>query len=82
MLHRIAELVVLAEKAVVMYSSIAACSASLADVFAAHVDVGGVGAHGEAGDDAAFDQRVRIVTHMMSRSLQVLSSDSSALTTR
>ena len=34
---------------------------ALEDVFAAHVDVGGVGAHREAGDQAALDQRVRIV---------------------
>ncbi len=30
---------------------------------AAHVDVAGVGAHREAGDQATFDQQVRIVTH-------------------
>ena len=36
---------------------------ALADVFAADVDVGVVGAHREAGDDAALDQRMRIVAH-------------------
>ena len=34
---------------------------ALADELAAHIDVGGDRAHGEAGDQAALDQRVRIV---------------------
>ncbi len=34
---------------------------ALENVFAAHVDVGGVGAHREGGEQAALDQRVRIV---------------------
>ena len=34
---------------------------ALADELAAHIDVGGDRAHGEAGDQAAFDQRVRVV---------------------
>src|SRR5262245_15385900 len=33
------------------------------DEFAANIDVAGVRAHGEAGDQAAFDEQVRIVTH-------------------
>src|SRR6266849_458088 len=33
------------------------------DEFAAHIDVAGVRPHGEAGDQAAFDEQVRIVTH-------------------
>ncbi len=36
---------------------------ALADEFAANVDVAGVGAHGEAGDQATFDQQMRIVPH-------------------
>ena len=36
---------------------------ALADVFAANVDVASVGVHSEAGNQATFDQRVRIVTH-------------------
>ena len=36
---------------------------ALADEFAAHVDVAGMGAHGEAGDQAALDQQMRIVPH-------------------
>ena len=36
---------------------------ALADELAAHVDEGGVRAHGEAGDQAALDQRVRVVAH-------------------
>ena len=34
---------------------------ALADELAAHIDVGGDRAHREAGDQAALDQRVRIV---------------------
>src|SRR5690606_19820594 len=34
---------------------------TLAHEFAAHVDIGGVCAHGATGDHAAFDQRMRIV---------------------
>ena len=33
----------------------------LANELAAHIDEGGVGAHGETGDEAAFDQGVRVV---------------------
>ena len=36
---------------------------ALLDVFAAHVDVASVRAHGERGDQRAFDQRVRVVAH-------------------
>ena len=36
---------------------------ALADEFAAHVDVAGVRAHGEGGDERALDQQVRIVPH-------------------
>ncbi len=36
---------------------------TLADEFAADVDVAGVCTHGEAGDQAAFDQQMRIVPH-------------------
>src|SRR5262249_15155663 len=36
---------------------------TLADVFAAQVDVALVGAHREGRDQAAFDQQVRIVAH-------------------
>ncbi len=36
---------------------------ALADEFAANVDVAGVGGHGAAGDQASFDQKVRIVAH-------------------
>ena len=36
---------------------------ALADVFAADVDVGGVRPHGEAGDEAALDEEMRIVPH-------------------
>ena len=36
---------------------------AFADEFAAHVDVAGVRPHRERGDEAAFDQQVRIVPH-------------------
>ena len=36
---------------------------ALADEFAAHVDVAGMRAHGAAGDQATFDQEMRIVPH-------------------
>ncbi len=36
---------------------------ALADEFAAHIDVAGMRAHREAGDQAAFDQQMRIVPH-------------------
>jgi hypothetical protein len=36
---------------------------ALADELAAHIDVGDMRAHGETGDQAAFDQRMRIVAH-------------------
>ena len=36
---------------------------ALADEFAAHIDVAGVRPHGETGDQAAFDQEMRIVPH-------------------
>ena len=36
---------------------------ALADELAAHVDEGGVGAHGEAGDETALDEQMRIVPH-------------------
>ena len=36
---------------------------TLADEFAADIDVAGVGAHGAAGDQAALDQEMRIVPH-------------------
>ncbi|MCY1313174.1 hypothetical protein D9M70_636740 [compost metagenome] len=62
--HVPAELVVLAEQAgVVALVDCCLQRLALADVFAANIDIGSVCAHGEAGDDAAFDQRVRIVTH-------------------
>ena len=50
-------------------------------ILAANIDVGGVRAHREAGDQAAFDERCGSL-RMISRSLQVPGSDSSALTTR
>src|SRR6185312_4677293 len=36
---------------------------ALADELAAHIDVAGMRAHREAGDEAAFDQKMRIVPH-------------------
>ncbi len=36
---------------------------ALADEFAAHIDVAGMRAHREGGDEAAFDELLRIVTH-------------------
>ena len=36
---------------------------ALADEFAANIDVAGVGVHGEAGDQAALDQEMRVVPH-------------------
>src|SRR6266849_5475659 len=36
---------------------------ALPDELAANIDVAGVRPHGEAGDQAAFDEQVRIVTH-------------------
>ena len=36
---------------------------ALADEFAADVDVADIGAHGEAGDQAALDQQMRVVPH-------------------
>ncbi len=33
------------------------------DELAAHIDVAGVGAHREGGDQRAFDQRMRVVAH-------------------
>ncbi len=36
---------------------------ALADEFAADIDVAGIGAHGETGDQAALDQQMRIVPH-------------------
>ena len=36
-------------------------SLTFAHIFAANIDVSGVRAHGETGDHAAFDQRMRIV---------------------
>ena len=59
-----AVLVVLAEKTrIVAFVDRGLQRFALADIFAAHVDIAGVGAHGEAGDHAAFDQRMRIVAH-------------------
>jgi hypothetical protein len=54
---------------------------ALADIFAADIDVGRMRAHGEGGDQAALDQRMRVVAH----DLAILAGarlDSSALTTR
>ena len=36
---------------------------ALKDELAAHIDVAGVGAHGEGGDQATLDQEMRIVPH-------------------
>ena len=36
---------------------------ALQEVFAAHIDVAGVGAHRERGEQAALDQRMRVVAH-------------------
>ena len=36
---------------------------TFADKLAAHIDVAGAGAHGEAGDQASLDQQMRIVPH-------------------
>ena len=36
---------------------------ALADEFAAHIDVTGVRAHGETGNQTALDQQMRIVPH-------------------
>ena len=36
---------------------------ALQHIFAAQIDVAGVGLHREAGDQRAFDQQVRIMTH-------------------
>ena len=54
---------------------------ALLNVFAAHIDVASVSAHGERGDQRAFDQRVRVIAH----DLPVLAGprlNSSALMTR
>ena len=36
---------------------------ALADEFAAHIDIADMGAHGGAGDEAAFDEEMRIMAH-------------------
>ena len=58
----VAILVVLADQAgVIGFIDRALQSLALADEFAAHIDVGRDSTHGEAGDQAALDQRVRVV---------------------
>ena len=49
---------------------------------AADIDIRGVRAHGGPGEEATLDQLVRARWRMISRSLQVPGSPSSALTTR
>ena len=61
-LEIVAHLVVLAEEAgLVGLVDGALQRLALADELAAHIDVGGDRAHGEAGEQAALDQRMRVV---------------------